>query len=68
MYAQQCAWTPPLLLIQPLTLCQLTREYKAIAENPPPYITAHPSESNILEYVYTFSCPRTRCAAPETPR
>lgn len=31
--------------------CQLTREYKAISENPPPYITAHPSESNILEYV-----------------
>lgn len=30
---------------------QLTREYKTISENPPPYITAHPSESNILEYV-----------------
>jgi hypothetical protein len=29
---------------------QLTREYKAISENPPPYISAHPSESNILEY------------------
>lgn len=30
---------------------QLTREYKTISENPPPYITAHPSEANILEYV-----------------
>jgi hypothetical protein len=30
---------------------QLTREYQTISENPPPYITAHPSESNILEYV-----------------
>lgn len=30
---------------------QLTREYKAISENPPPYIQAHPSDSNILEYV-----------------
>lgn len=40
----------------PLTdVCdQLTREYKSISENPPPYITAHPSETNILE-----------CAAPQ---
>ena len=29
---------------------QLTREYKSITENPPPYITAHPSDTNILEY------------------
>ena len=29
----------------------MTREYKSISENPPPYITAHPSESNILECV-----------------
>ncbi len=28
---------------------RLTREYKTISENPPPYITAHPSESNIME-------------------
>ena len=28
---------------------QLTREYQTIQENPPPYIVAHPSESNILE-------------------
>ncbi len=33
---------------------QLTREYKSISENPPPYIKAHPSESNILEYVPDF--------------
>jgi len=32
-----------------LTMRQLTKEYKTISENPPPYITAHPSESNILE-------------------
>ncbi len=32
---------------------QLTREYKSITENPPPYITAHPSETNILEYGVT---------------
>ncbi len=30
---------------------QLTREYKTISENPPPYIVAHPSETNILEFV-----------------
>ena len=28
---------------------QLTREYQSIQANPPPYIVAHPSESNILE-------------------
>jgi hypothetical protein len=37
-----------------LSVLQLTREYKTIAENPPPYITAHPSESNILEYYLSF--------------
>ena len=31
-------------------LTQLTREFKTISETPPPYITAHPSDSNILEY------------------
>ncbi|PYH28495.1 uncharacterized protein BO87DRAFT_381299 [Aspergillus neoniger CBS 115656] len=30
---------------------RLTREYQNIQKNPPPYIVAHPSESNILEYV-----------------
>lgn len=28
---------------------QLTREYATIQANPPPYIVAHPSETNILE-------------------
>lgn len=32
-----------------LTLEQLTREYQNIQKNPPPFIIAHPSESNILE-------------------
>ncbi|KAF7560821.1 hypothetical protein G7046_g3316 [Stylonectria norvegica] len=36
---------------------QLTREYKTISENPPPYITAHPSESNILEWHYIITGP-----------
>lgn len=42
-------------------LIQLTREYKAISENPPPYITAHPSESNILECVVTADLHQTTC-------
>jgi ubiquitin-conjugating enzyme E2 J2 len=33
-----------------LTRFQLTREYSNLQKSPPPYITAHPSESNILEY------------------
>ena len=40
-----------------LTAAQLTREYRTISENPPPYITAHPSESNILEYVHSSLLP-----------
>lgn len=36
---------------------RLTREYKSIAENPPPYITAHPSETNILEWHYIITGP-----------
>ncbi|KAF4989928.1 hypothetical protein FDECE_14542 [Fusarium decemcellulare] len=36
---------------------RLTREYKSISENPPPYITAHPSESNILEWHYIITGP-----------
>lgn len=36
---------------------RLTREYKNISENPPPYITAHPSESNILEWHYILTGP-----------
>ena len=37
---------------------QLTREYQNIQNNPPPYIVAHPSESNILEYVAPYAPPR----------
>lgn len=44
-----------------LTTPQLTREYKAITTNPPPYITAHPSEKNILEWHYLLTGP------PATP-
>jgi len=36
---------------------RLTREYKTISENPPPYIAAHPSESNILEWHYIITGP-----------
>ncbi|ORY63845.1 ubiquitin-conjugating enzyme [Pseudomassariella vexata] len=36
---------------------RLTREYAAIGKNPPPYITAHPSESNILEWHYIITGP-----------
>lgn len=38
--------------VKPLTLTfslQLTREYQNIQKTPPPFITAHPSETNILE-------------------
>lgn len=38
---------------------QLTREYQAIQQNPPPYIIAHPSESNILEFVALSLPPRS---------
>ncbi|KFY02985.1 hypothetical protein O988_01754 [Pseudogymnoascus sp. VKM F-3808] len=36
---------------------RLTREYKTISENPPPYVVAHPSESNILEWHYIITGP-----------
>jgi ubiquitin-conjugating enzyme E2 J2 len=36
---------------------RLTREYKSISENPPPYIVAHPSEANILEWHYVITGP-----------
>ncbi|KAL2128207.1 hypothetical protein VTI74DRAFT_9519 [Chaetomium olivicolor] len=36
---------------------RLTREYKSITENPPAYITAHPSETNILEWHYIITGP-----------
>ncbi|KAL8683325.1 MAG: hypothetical protein Q9186_000708 [Xanthomendoza sp. 1 TL-2023] len=40
---------------------RLTREYSTISTSPPPYITAHPSESNILEWHYLLTGP------PSTP-
>jgi len=40
---------------------RLTREYQNIQQNPPPYIVAHPSESNILEWHYILTGP------PNTP-
>ncbi|RYC57237.1 hypothetical protein CHU98_g8970 [Xylaria longipes] len=46
---------PYIDLLANSVLAQLAREYKTISENPPPYISAHPSESNILEYVHMQS-------------
>ncbi|KAI9799639.1 MAG: Ubiquitin-conjugating enzyme E2 6 [Piccolia ochrophora] len=40
---------------------RLAREYKIIQESPPPYIIAHPSEKNILEWHYILTGP------PDTP-
>ena len=40
---------------------RLTREYAALSAKPPPYIVAHPSESNILEWHYILTGP------PDTP-
>lgn len=40
---------------------RLTKEYQLISKNPPPYIQAHPSESNILEWHYILTGP------PQTP-
>lgn len=42
-------------------LKRLTKEYKLIVENPPPYIGASPNEDNILEWHYVITGP------PETP-
>lgn len=40
---------------------RLLREHQTISANPPPYISAHPSESNILEWHYILTGP------PNTP-
>ncbi len=40
---------------------RLTREYQNIQKSSPPFITAHPSESNILEWHYILT------GAPQTP-
>ncbi|SMN20607.1 similar to Saccharomyces cerevisiae YER100W UBC6 Ubiquitin-conjugating enzyme involved in ER-associated protein degradation [Maudiozyma saulgeensis] len=42
-------------------LKRLTKEYKLLVENPPPYISARPNEDNILEWHYVITGP------PETP-
>jgi ubiquitin-conjugating enzyme E2 J2 len=40
---------------------RLTKEYASITKSPPPYIIAHPSDANILEWHYILTGP------PETP-
>ncbi|KAI5948960.1 UBC6 [Candida theae] len=40
---------------------RLTKEYKAIQQTPPPYITAKPNDENILEWHYIITGP------PNTP-
>lgn len=53
--------SPPLIMATRAANKRLAREYKAIQENPPPYIIAHPSENNILEWHYILTGP------PKTP-
>jgi ubiquitin-conjugating enzyme E2 J2 len=48
-------------MASPAATKRLTKEYKNIQTNPPPYIVAHPSESNILEWHYILTGP------PDTP-
>jgi len=36
---------------------RLTKEYKTMVENPPPFIIAHPSERNILEWHFLITGP-----------
>tara|TARA_R110002003_G_scaffold290_7_gene18579 strand:+ start:3301 stop:4146 length:846 start_codon:yes stop_codon:yes gene_type:complete len=45
----------------PAATKRLTKEYVAISKSPPPFIIAHPSDSNILEWHYILTGP------PETP-
>ena len=40
---------------------RLTKEYQQIQKSPPPFITAHPSEDNILVWYYLIEGP------PDTP-
>ncbi|KAH7323479.1 ubiquitin-conjugating enzyme [Rhexocercosporidium sp. MPI-PUGE-AT-0058] len=40
---------------------RLTREYQTLSTNPTPFISAHPSEANILEWHYILTGP------PDTP-
>jgi len=48
-------------MASPAATKRLTKEFKTISANPPPYITAHPSEHNILEWHYIITGP------PDTP-
>ncbi|KAF2871845.1 ubiquitin-conjugating enzyme/RWD-like protein [Massariosphaeria phaeospora] len=41
----------------PAATKRLTKEYAAISKSPPPYIVAHPSERNILEWHYIITGP-----------
>lgn len=45
----------------PAATKRLTKEYASISKSPPPYIVAHPSEKNILEWHYILTGP------PDTP-
>lgn len=45
----------------PFATKRLTKEYQNIHKNPPPYIIAHPTEENILEWHYIITGP------PDTP-
>lgn len=45
----------------PAATKRLTKEYATISKSPPPYIIAHPSERNILEWHYILTGP------PDTP-
>lgn len=45
----------------PAATKRLTKEYASISKSPPPYIIAHPSEKNILEWHYILTGP------PDTP-
>ncbi|KAI9229060.1 MAG: ubiquitin-conjugating enzyme/RWD-like protein [Piptocephalis tieghemiana] len=44
-------------MASPVALKRLTREYMAIQDSPPDYITAKPLESNILEWHYVIQGP-----------
>jgi ubiquitin-conjugating enzyme E2 J2 len=50
-----------LAMATPAATKRLTREYAAIQKSPPPFITAHPSDKNILEWHYILTGP------PDTP-
>lgn len=41
----------------PAATKRLTKEYISISKSPPPYIVAHPSEANILEWHYILTGP-----------